>query len=707
MQDSKFGKVISKILPFVLLLGICVAIAFIFGTIADKQLEKKAQEEQAQTENTDIGEATVEYGVFLDAGPEEAAVFSEYDTVVIDAQYYTAEDIATLRNSGITTLYSYLNVGSLEQFRDYYFSYEQFTLDEYEKWNDEKWVNVSAPEWAEFINGLADELLAKGVDGFFVDNCDVYYQYKEEKIYNGLTGILKALKDKGCTVIVNGGDVFVSETISRGMALGEYFDGVNQESVYTSVVFDNVESTDAAEDVEAIENADADENTNTVNCSNVIYEKSADEDRAYFTEYLDTVAAAGGAVYVIEYSNTEQLTQEALEYSKAHNWTVYVANGIELDAAKRDNDSYVPTEVVEPEPAEPTEEELLEAKIDEWLTTHSLEDKVAQLFVITPEALTTNGKTVTALNDSLSEGINNCSVGGFIFFSRNLKNRDQTIAMLGEIAGAYEQIDMPVPFLAVDEEGGLVARIGNNPAFDVESTVPMSQIGATGDVNYAYQVGSYIGSYLFELGFNMNMAPDADVLSNPSNTVIGDRSFGSDSELVAEMVIAESQALSEQNIIFAVKHFPGHGSTEADSHNGYAYTDKTLDELYECELIPFQKAIDAGIGVIMVGHISVPNITDDDVPSSLSEYMITGILRKAMGFNGIVITDAMNMGAVTKQYSSAEAAVLAIQAGADIILMPEDFYAAYNGVIEAVNDGYITEERIEESVRRILREKWQ
>lgn len=686
MQDSKFGKVISRILPFVVLLGICVAIALIFGTIADKQLEKRAEEEQQiQTENDG---AALPYGVFLNADSEVADSITGYDTVVIDAQYFEAEDITALKASGIKTVYSYLNVGSLEQFRDYYFSYEQFTLDEYENWADEKWVNVSAPEWAAFIDTLADDLLAKGVDGLFVDNCDVYYQYKEENIYQGLVDILTGLKGKGCTVIINGGDVFVSEAISRGIAVGECFDGVNQESVYTSIVWD-------AEDSDSV---DYD--------GKVVYEKSAAEDREYFTEYLDSIATAGGAVYVIEYSDSEELAREAAEYSEAHNWTVYVASGIELDVVKREIESYENVEVVEPV-VELTEEELLEARIDEWLESHTLEERVAQLFVITPEALATDGKTITSLNTALTDGINECAVGGFIFFGRNLKDRAQTIEMLGDIAALYEDIDMPVPFLAVDEEGGLVARIGNNPAFDVESTVPMSEIGATGDVNYAYQVGSYIGSYLYELGFNMNMAPDADVLSNPSNTVIGDRSFGSDSELVAEMVIAEAQALSEQNIIFAVKHFPGHGSTAADSHNGYAYTDKTLDELFECELIPFQKAIDSGIGVIMVGHISVPNITDDDVPSSLSEYMITSLLRGEMGFDGIVITDAMNMGAVTKQYSSAEAAVLAIQAGADIILMPEDFYSSFNGLLEAVESGDISENRINESVRRILREKWQ
>ncbi|MCQ2526627.1 MAG: endo alpha-1,4 polygalactosaminidase [Lachnospiraceae bacterium] len=705
MRDSKFGKVIMKILPFIVLIGICVAIAFIFGHIADRQLERRA-EEQAQTEND---AAALTYGVFLNADFEEAKALNGYDTIVIDAQYFTEAEITALTDSGTKNVYSYLNVGSLEQFRDYYFLYETLTLDTYENWEDEKWVNVSDPKWAEFIDELSDELLAKGIHGFFVDNCDVYYHYKSEETYDALVSILTSLKAKGCDVIINGGDVFVTEALEKGIKIGTCFDGVNQESVYTSINWE----ADTEEDV--------------------AYEAASEDDKEYFTEYLGKVSEAGGRVYVIEYADTAELAENAKAYAAEHGWVIYVSESIELgiadgkhlginhnneaggetgneagnetgneadNASGSEGGSSVGQEV-------DSEEELLEAKINEWLENHTIEEKVAQLFVITPEALTTNGKTVTTLNDSLIEGINGCPIGGFIFFARNLKNREQTIAMLGDIEAMYEQIEMPVPFLAVDEEGGLVARIGNNPAFDVDSTVPMSEIGATGDADYAYQVGTYIGSYLYELGFNMNMAPDADVLSNPSNTVIGNRSFGSDSSLVAEMVIAESQALSEQNITFAVKHFPGHGSTEADSHNGYAYTDKSLAELYECELIPFKEAIDAGIGVIMVGHISVPNITDDDVPSSLSEYMITNVLRGDMGFEGIVITDAMNMGAVTKQYSSAEAAVLAIQAGSDIILMPEDFYSAYNGVLEAVNEGYISVRRIDESVRRILREKWQ
>ena len=230
----------------------------------------------------------------------------------------------------------------------------------------------------------------------------------------------------------------------------------------------------------------------------------------------------------------------------------------------------------------------------------------------------------------------------------------------------------------------------------------MADIGAAGDVDAAKQVGEDIGSYLAELGFNLDFAPVADVLSNPENTVVRKRSFGSDPELVSDMAIAVSDGLEEKGLLSAYKHFPGHGATSAVTHKGYAYTDKTLEELEACELIPFQRCIADGAKIIMAAHISVPNVTGDDTPTSLSKTRVTDILREKMGYTGLVVTDAMNMGAITEEYTSAEAAVKALQSGVDIVLMPENFQEAYQGVLDAVADGTLTEERIDESVTRIL-----
>ena len=324
--------------------------------------------------------------------------------------------------------------------------------------------------------------------------------------------------------------------------------------------------------------------------------------------------------------------------------------------------------------------------------------------MVTPEALTGVG-TVTQAGTATQEAVNAYPVGGVIYFSQNLQDPDQTRTMLENTQRyAMERTGIPI-FLSVDEEGGQVARVGSNPAFGVEKIGNMSDVGSRGDTQEAYEIGSTIGTYLSDLGFNMDAAPDTDVLTNPENQVVKYRSFGSDPELVARMAAAELKGLNDQGIIGMYKHFPGHGGTTADSHEGYAYVDDTQEELKSGAFIPFQDGIDNGIQVIMVSHISCPNVTGDNTPATLSEMMITDILRGEMGFDGMVITDALNMGAITAQYSSSEAAVAALNAGADMLLMPEDFQSAYKGVLSAVESGTVSEARIDESVRRILEVK--
>ncbi len=239
----------------------------------------------------------------------------------------------------------------------------------------------------------------------------------------------------------------------------------------------------------------------------------------------------------------------------------------------------------------------------------------------------------------------------------------------------------------------------------MEDVGNISEIGASGNCDLAYQAGSTIGAYLSALGFNLDFAPVADVWSNKKNTVVKYRSPGSDPELVRDMVIAQIEGFKEQGILCAVKHFPGHGSTSEDSHNGAAVVERTLQELFECDLIPFKGAVQAGVPFVMVGHLSLPKVVEEDVPAVFSKEIITDILRGELGFCGIVITDALDMGAVTDYYSSAQAAVMAVAAGADMLLMPEDFVAAYEGVLNAVQRGELTQERIDESVRRILKVK--
>lgn len=342
-----------------------------------------------------------------------------------------------------------------------------------------------------------------------------------------------------------------------------------------------------------------------------------------------------------------------------------------------------------------------EMKIDRVLDSMTLEEKVNQLFMITPEALTGVG-TVIQAGDGTREALAEHPVGGLIYFAQNLKDPDQTRTML-ENTQEYVSARSGFPiFLSVDEEGGQVARVGSNPAFGVPEIGNMSEVGAGGDTQEAYETGSTIGAYLKDLGFNMDAAPDADVLTNPANEVVKYRSFGSDPELVSRMAAAELKGLNDQGIIGMYKHFPGHGGTTADSHEGYVYVEENLEELKSGALVPFQDGADNGLRVIMVSHIACPEVTGDNTPATLSRQLVTDLLREDMGFDGLVITDALNMGAITEQYSSGEAAVAALNAGVDMLLMPADFQAAYDGVMAALENGELTEERIDESVRRIL-----
>lgn len=376
-----------------------------------------------------------------------------------------------------------------------------------------------------------------------------------------------------------------------------------------------------------------------------------------------------------------------------------VSAGQMAEAEKAEEQSVQKQDAVQEEM--PSEEELLQAKISEMLTDMTLEEKAAQMFMITPEALTGTGQVLEA-GDVTREAIDKYPVGGLIYFTQNLQDPGQVRSMTGNVQKfAEERIGLPM-LLSVDEEGGTVTRFGGNPSFDYDSSADMAGIGASGDPQQAYALGEKIGKFLSSLGFNMDNAPDADVLTNPANTVVKDRSFGSDCDTVSEMALAELEGLEDQGVKGLLKHFPGHGATTADTHEGYAYTDATLEEMKSNELVPFADGIEAGVDIIMVGHISCPQVTGNEEPASLSEKMITGVLREDMGFDGVFITDAMNMGAIAENYSPAEAAVKAVLAGVDMILMPEDFQQAYTGVLNAVKSGKITQERIDASVTRII-----
>ncbi len=338
------------------------------------------------------------------------------------------------------------------------------------------------------------------------------------------------------------------------------------------------------------------------------------------------------------------------------------------------------------------------------LQTMTVEQKVAQLFFVAPESLT-GVSAVTRTGDVMKQSFAACPVGGILYSTPNLEGPEQTVQMTGGLQQyARELTGIPV-FISIDEEGGKVTRIAKNASYGVNNVGNMKSIGDTGDVSAAEEAGSYIGAYLSANGFNMDFAPDADVLTNPDNTVIGPRSFGSDGQLVSSMAAAFSRGLASQGILACYKHFPGHGGTGEDSHEGYAYTYKSLEELRQCDLIPFAEGIRNGLQVIMVSHVSCPGVNGDDTPATLSPRIVTGLLREEMGFAGVIITDALDMGAISSHYEKTEACRKALEAGCDMLLICGEFKSAYEGILAQVKNGTIPESRIDESVLRILRVK--
>lgn len=353
----------------------------------------------------------------------------------------------------------------------------------------------------------------------------------------------------------------------------------------------------------------------------------------------------------------------------------------------------------------PKSNPLLDNEVQTILDNMTLEDKIAQLFILYPETLVSGVNRVTVAGEMTREAFDRRPVGGLIYMRQNLESREQVQTMLSDFQEiSLSRTGLPA-FLCVDEEGGKVTSVGGTEALAILRGEDMADIGARNRPEEAYQKGEFIGGYLSELGFNVDFAPVADVLSNPENTVVKKRSFGSDPKLVTAMTAAFAEGLQSKGILGSYKHFPGHGATAGDTHKGYSYTDKTLEELKACELLPFIDGISRDIPMIMVGHISLPKVIGDDTPASLSSYIMTDLLREELGYKGIIITDALAMKAVIDEYSSDEAAVRALEAGADILLLPEDFELAFQGVLQAVNEGRLSRERLDQSLQRIIRQK--
>ena len=336
----------------------------------------------------------------------------------------------------------------------------------------------------------------------------------------------------------------------------------------------------------------------------------------------------------------------------------------------------------------------------------TLREKVGQLFIIRPDQLDItisldqvhndkiSAKGIQSVNSTMRETMKAYPAGGFAIFRKNIANPQQLKAFTKSLKDMCEVM----PFMAIDEEGGRIARIANHKAFNVKKFKSAAAIAESGQVR---QAAEYIASYLKDYGFNLNFAPVADVNTNPDNIVIGDRAFGSEPKEVSRFVNEYLEGLHAQGLAGCLKHFPGHGDTSSDTHTGRAAILKSWEELLNAEIIPFRDNLN-NADAVMTAHISAPNIYSNDLPATLSRELITGKLRTQLGCHGIIITDALMMNAVKNYYSSAEAAVLAVEAGCDILLMPYDYREAFDAVVKAVQSGRLSETRIDQSINRIM-----
>lgn len=361
-------------------------------------------------------------------------------------------------------------------------------------------------------------------------------------------------------------------------------------------------------------------------------------------------------------------------------------------------------------------DDLLIQQIQDQISNMTLEQKVAQLFVVRPEdilgfggvdggvdnAAGLSGDAITEMSDALGAALEKVPVGGIAFFSRNLVDREQTTSLLSGMKGAVEDAVGVAPLLCVDEEGGIVARVASNDAFGVEDAGNASDIGASEDREKAKEAARSIAEYLKPLGFNTDFAPVADVVVDPEDSVMTARSFGSDALKVADMVAAEVEGFNEADMICSLKHFPGLGSASGDTHLEKVITDKTAEEIMSSDALPFKAGIDAGAPMVMVGHITAPNVDETEEPSVASSIIINNLLRRDLGFDGVVITDALNMAAVTDYYDSGSAAITCFKAGCDMLLMPENFAEAFDAIMETAKSGVISATDIDLSVARIL-----
>lgn len=325
------------------------------------------------------------------------------------------------------------------------------------------------------------------------------------------------------------------------------------------------------------------------------------------------------------------------------------------------------------------------------MTTH---EKICQLLIVQPEVLT-GGSTVTGMTDELAAALRTYPVGGLLLSAGNMTSGEQLAALTTALSNGGKT----APLISVDEEGGRVARLMNTVGTTkLGSMYSYRAQGTQGAHDNAQTIARDIAAY----GFNTDFAPVADVWTNKRSSAIGDRAYSDDYDEAAELVAAAVKGFHDGGVICCLKHFPGHGSTAADSHDGAATVDKTLPQLRQEDLKPFMSGIAAGADMVMVGHLTVP--TMDDAPASLSHKIVTNLLRYDLGFRGVIVTDGLQMQALA-QYTDGEKAVLALAAGNDMLLEISDVPGTVAAIEKALADGTISRAALDQSVLRILQLK--
>lgn len=334
---------------------------------------------------------------------------------------------------------------------------------------------------------------------------------------------------------------------------------------------------------------------------------------------------------------------------------------------------------------------LEEDKIQDKLDSMTLEEKAGQLLIV--------GFKGTFLNDRTKSYINDLKVGGLILFDRNIESKGQIIGLVEEIKGSNAEEDIPL-FLCIDEEGGSISRLPK----EYRRLPDPFQIGETNDVDIAFQFGQLLRNRVKGLGLNLNFAPVLDIHSNPDNPVIGKRAYGTNPERVSDIGLEVAKGIRNSSIIPAVKHFPGHGDTSTDSHLELPIIDKSLEELRNFELIPFEDAIENNIEMIMMAHILLPSL-DKDYPATLSKKIVHDLLRDEMGYEGVIVSDDMTMGAIVNNFTLEDACIDFLKAGGDILLVchgEDNPRIVFDKIIDAVEIGELSMEEIDEKVYRIL-----